>query len=91
MPEIFRDMISHSDGEVYHELQSTFFLAYTRNNKKPIPNSWLYQFFSTKTSAHNVARMIEVAEAADIIRRVAGTSGDGTMWVPGNPNGKPWV
>jgi hypothetical protein len=91
MPEIFKDMISHSDGEVYHELQTTFFSVWNKMGRKAVPNSWLFQFFSTKTAAHNVARMIEVAERADIIRRVAGTSGDDTLWVPGNPNAKPWV
>lgn len=90
MPEIFKDMISHSDGEVYLELKSTLVTAYMKQNRKPLPNSWLFQFFSTKTAAHNVERMIKVAEGADIIRRVAGTTGDDALWVPGDPNAK-WV
>lgn len=89
MPEVFKDMVNHSDGEVYDELRSWLRAAHMKCNG-PIPHKVLVGFFTSRTATHNIERMIKIAESADFIRRVAGTDGDESEWLPGDPNAR-WV
>ncbi len=91
MAEIFKDMISHSDGEVFMDLKTQFLSEYVRRGKKEVPVAWIYQFLSNRTSVNNIDRMIKTAEGADIIRRVAGTTGDDATYVPGDPSKRNWT
>jgi hypothetical protein len=86
MPEIFKDMASHSDGQVYEDLRAEMWQHYIRH-KKPFAVGWIYQFLSQRVSSYSVARMIEVAEAAGYIQRVAGTTGDDALYLPGKHTG----
>lgn len=91
MPEIFKDMISHADGEVFEDLKAQFFNYWLRGGKKPVKVAWIYNFLKDRTSVNNIDRMIKTAEAADVIRRVAGTSGDDAEYTPGDPSKRSWT
>ncbi len=97
MPEIFKDMVSHEDGQIHEELRGYLFTLHMRSNRKPIEAAVLYNFLKSRVSSYSIPRIIEVAVAADYIRRVAGTSGDDALYVPqmpgadGPPKGAIWV
>lgn len=87
MPEIFKDMQGHEDGEVLEEMRSQFYAIHTMT-KRPIAAQALHAFLSKRTASHNVQRMVQIAEAAGYFNRVAGTSGDDAEYVPQLPFGK---
>lgn len=87
MPEIFKDMVSHEDGQVYEELRTFLFTEYMTKGKVPISVPALHQFLAKRVSTHSVARVIEIALASDYMRRIAGTSGDDALYVPGMQTG----
>lgn len=91
MPEIFKDLVSHADGEVFEDLKAQMFQQYLKAGRKPIPVAWLYDFLKNRTSVANIERMIKTAEAADVIRRVAGTQGEDALYVPGDPTKRSWT
>lgn len=82
MPEIFKDLASHTDGQIHHELKDFVQFAHLRA-RKPLPASIVYQWLAQRVSSYAIPRIIEVALAADYIRQVAGTSGDDALFVPG--------
>lgn len=82
MPEIFKDMVSHEDGQVHEELRTYLFTLYSKTNKTPIHASVIYKFLSARVASHSIQRIIEVTVAADFIRRVAGTEGDDALYIP---------
>lgn len=82
MPEIFKDMVSHEDGQVHEELRAYLYTLYTKGGKIPIHASVIYQFLSKRVASHSIQRIIEVTIAADFIRRVAGTEGDDALYIP---------
>lgn len=84
--EIFKDLQSHEDGQVHEELRSTMFQVYCQT-RKPIPAGVIFKYLSKRVATHNVKRVVEVAEAADYLRRVAGTSGDDALYIPQPPSG----
>lgn len=86
MPEIFKDMISHEDGQVYHELRNALWVEFLRRMRNPVPVSWIYKFIGRRASSHTVQRLLEIAEKSGFIQRVAGTDGDDAEYVPGNPD-----
>lgn len=87
MPEIFKDMVSHADGQIHEELKNWMFNAHLRSNRKPIPAGLLYAFLAPKIASHTIPNIIAVAEAAGYISRVAGTEpGPNAYYVPG-PHG----
>lgn len=81
MPEVFKDMVHHEDGQIYEEMRSQFFQLHMRM-KEPIPAVMLYQFLSKRVGSYNVERMIQIAVAADYFRRVAGTEGENALYIP---------
>lgn len=81
MPEIFKDMTHHEDGQVLEELRQTFMLAQMKS-QQPVPHRYLVQFLTQRVSAYQVPRMIEIALAADYFRRMAGTEGDDALYIP---------
>ncbi len=85
MPEIFKDMVAHEDGQILEELRSHFFMIHMRSQKRPIPHSSLYDWLRKRASAFATPKLLEVALAADHFRRVAGTSGDDSEYIPQPP------
>ncbi|WCD44103.1 hypothetical protein Kuura_025 [Caulobacter phage Kuura] len=85
MPEIFKEMTVHSDGEVLKELHMHMWSEYTRT-KKPIPAVTLTAFLFTRVAARDIARLLEVAENGGLMDRMAGTSGPTAQYkpLPGN-------
>lgn len=81
MPEIFKDMVHHEDGQIYEEMRSQFFALYMRS-PDPVPAQHLYQFLAKRVGNHSVERMIQIAVAADYFRRVAGTEGNDALYIP---------
>lgn len=86
MPEIFKDMVSHEDGQIYEELRQQMHLLHMRTHEA-VPIRWMYQFLSKRVSSHAVERMIQVAESGDFIRRLAGTEGNEAEYLPVMPTG----
>jgi hypothetical protein len=84
MTEIFKDMVSHADGQIYEELRSQVQLMFMRN-RAPTHASWIYAWLSKRVASSQIPRMIEVAEAGNFLIRAAGTSGYDAEYFPGNP------
>ncbi len=73
MPDIFRDMIMRSDGQVLQELH--FFLwRLWMKDKKPIHEARILSFLSAKAPSEKVMRLLELAERSNMIKRHAGTA-----------------
>ena len=91
MPEIFKDLNTHQDGQIFEEFRTAMYTLYMRTGiagpLRPLHVSILYDWLSKRTAAHNVGRMIEIACAADHFRRLAGTSGDDALYIPQVPTG----
>lgn len=85
MPEIFKDMVSHEDGQIYEELRHQMTIIHMNTGHQPIPVEWIYRFLSKRVGAHAVQRMIQIAESGGFIIRMAGTQGDDAEYKPGNP------
>lgn len=84
MPEIFKDMVSHEDGQIHEELRNycmDLFVKY----KKPIHASVVYDFLKNRVASHSIEKIIAVAVAADLLRRTAGTEGIEAEYVPQHP------
>lgn len=86
MPEVFKDMISHEDGAIYEELHRAFFV-WQLKSRQPVPHSLLVQWLSKRVASHQVARIIQIACSADVLRRVSGTSGDDAEYKVMPPDG----
>lgn len=87
MPEIFKDMVAHEDGQVLEELRAHFFMLHMRSGKKAVPRSAMYDWLRKRASAFSCSKLLDVAEAADLFRRVAGTFGDDSEYIPQPPRG----
>lgn len=81
MPEIFKEMGSHSDGEVLRELHMAMWVEHRRTSK-PVPAMFLYNFLSQKVAARDIPRLIEVGEASGLYARMAGTQGTDARYKP---------
>ncbi len=77
MPDIFREMVGKSDGEVIRELHFFMWRIYTRE-KKALHESRLINFLKDRVPHEKILRIIEIAERANIISRGAGTA----LYVP---------
>jgi len=82
MPEIFKDMVHHEDGQIYEDMRHTFFQLHMRMGGEGIPSSMIWEFLSKRVSAYNVPRMIEVALHAGYFQRLAGTDGEDAIYIP---------
>ena len=84
MVEVFKDMVQHTDGAVYEEFRMHFFVGYM-TSRKPVPHSEMVKWLANRVSSYTIQRMIEIAVSADFFRRVAGTSGDDSLYIPQQP------
>lgn len=71
MPEIFKSMMSRSDGDVIREFQM-YVTTQFRRTGKPLHESQLVSYLSERTPAYNVARVLEVAIKSGLIVNEAG-------------------
>lgn len=84
MPEIFKEMTSHSDGEVLRELHMAMWVEYQRT-KRPVPAMFLYNFLLDRVASRDITRLIEAGESAGVYDRMAGTQGVDARYKP-NPS-----
>jgi len=86
MPEIFKDMQTHEDGQIYEEFRSAMFQLHFNNGRGPAPIhiSAMYKWLSTRAATHNIDRIIAISMAADLFRRVAG---EDDLYMPQGPKG----
>lgn len=78
MPDIFREMVGRSDGQVVQELHMFMWQIWSKD-KKPIHESRLVSFLSNRVPSDKVLKVIEIAERSGIIARQAGTN---NLYVP---------
>lgn len=82
MADIFRAMRSGGDGKVMEECYHYLYEAWVKS-KQPVQEHRLYAFLQERTPAHNVGRIIEVMEKANLIEKKWGDAGTGFV-----PRGK---
>lgn len=82
MPEIFKEMTSHNDGEVLRDLHQWMWAVYARNGQKPITVMQVTQYLYVKVASRDIGRLIEVGESAGLYDRMAGTSGPTAKYKP---------
>lgn len=88
MPEIFKDMISHEDGQIYLDLRMLVWGETKSGRSKTVSAEFIYQYLSTRAGAFNVERLLQIAELGGYINRVAGTEGADAQYVAGRTNTK---
>jgi len=81
MRDIFSAMRGNSDYNVLQELQMYVVAENLRHGGKDIPETFLVNFLSGRTTGMNVLRLLELAERSGLITRVV-TSG-GNKYRPG--------
>lgn len=72
MPDIFREMVGKSDGQVIQDLHYFMFQLYIKE-KKPLHQSRIVHFLQARMPSDKILRLIDIAERSQIIQRVAGT------------------
>lgn len=83
MPEIFKDMLTHNDGEVLRELHMFMWTLWMKGAQKvPVTAGQLTSFLMGKVASRDIARIIEVGETAGLYERYAGTSGPTAKYKP---------
>lgn len=79
MPEIFKAMKGNSDYGILQELQLYVTQLFVQNGGKPVHESRLVRFLSERTVAWNISKLLEAADRAQIIVKLANTE----TWKPG--------
>lgn len=79
MPDIFREMVGRSDRQVLDELRIFVVKGWSLNKRKPIPGNFLREFLLQRVPHDKVETILNVADKAKVIARVAGTD---DMWIP---------
>jgi hypothetical protein len=80
IPEIFKEMASHSDGEVLRELHRHAWAVYSV--KKIVSYEDLAEFLHTRVASRDLDRMIQTAEGVGLLSRNAGTAGTTAKYKP---------
>lgn len=80
MPDIFREMVGKSDGEIIRELHFFMWKLWSRD-QRPMHEARLINFLKDRVPHEKILRIIEIAERANIITRQQGSS----LYVP-KPN-----
>lgn len=78
MPDVFRNMAQKSDANVIQELHFYCWQVYSKE-KAPIHEQRLYNFLSTKVPSDRIEKILEIADRAGIVERVAGST---NKWKP---------
>ncbi len=80
MPDIFRAMLSRSDGEVIQELHFYLWRHWATvppDRRTPVQEEILYNYLKHKVPSEKIAKIIEVAEKSGVIQHNAGGG-----WIP---------
>ena len=72
MPDIFKEMVSKSDGQVIQEMHFFMWQIWVKD-KKPVHESRIINFLSQRVPSEKIHRVIEIAERSNVISRMAGT------------------
>jgi hypothetical protein len=78
MPDIFREMVHRSDAQVIQDLHFFMWQIYAVK-KVPMHQGLLIHFLQNKVPTEKVMRVLDIAEKANIIARIAGTE---NMYIP---------
>lgn len=78
MPDVFRDMVGKSDGQVMEELHHSIWSIWART-KKPVPETILWSFLKHRVPGEKIPRIIEAMDKSGMMLRDATTGGD---WIP---------
>lgn len=78
MPDIFKSMSGTSHGQLIQETWHFVYKAYMsqKGDRKPIGKARIVNYLQARTPAHNVARVLEVMESANLLRRQLTPTGD---------------
>lgn len=88
MPDIFREMAGKSDKQIMDDLHAYMWQMFIRE-KKPLHESRLLQFLSSKVPSEKVFRLLELCERSHVIER--DRSGPPNMWRPSVKDNIPGV
>jgi len=72
MPDVFREMVAKSDGQVIQELHFFMWGQWVKS-KKPFHESMLINFLSQRVPSEKVMRVLEIAERSNVVSRDAGS------------------
>lgn len=78
MPDIFRAMTGRSDVQVLEELHHFAMAEWSRDRGKPVPAEKLRRFLISRIPHDKIESLLETADRAQIVTRIAGTDG----WMP---------
>jgi len=81
MPNAFRDMVAKSDSQVVQELHWHLWKnwgATAEERRKPFTEAQLYEFLRHRVPSDKITRILDVADKAGVIVRIAGTNN----WIP---------
>jgi hypothetical protein len=81
MPDIFRGMLSHGDGQIYEEFRAEMFMIYVRTGMG-LPSSIMFDWLKNRVPHGAVQRVFDIALEADMFRRKAGSPKDDPLWIP---------
>lgn len=73
MPDVFRSMTQKSDALIIQELHAYAWQIYVKNNKEPVHRTRLMHFLSTRVMSDKAPKILELAERAGYLNRMAGT------------------
>ena len=83
MPDIFRAMVGRSDSQILEELHFFVISIWKMNSGKPVPAQKLRFFLSQRVPSDKVEKLLELAERAGFLVRVAGQE----TYLPGTRDG----
>lgn len=71
IPNIFKDMVQRSDGQLILELHQYVWTIYAQS-KKPVHEARLYHFLQNRITSDKIQRIIETAVRANVLDRIEG-------------------
>ncbi len=81
MPDVFRNMTQRSDTQTLQELHFYCWQIYAKE-KKSVHEQRIFNFLSTRVPSDRIEKILDIADRAGIVKRVAGTQ----TWKPAPKN-----
>lgn len=72
MPDVFKEMVHQSDGQVIMDLHFFMWQIYVKD-KKPLHEARLINFLSNRVPTDRIIRVIEIAVRSNILNQLAGS------------------
>ena len=69
MADIFKSMTAGGDSQIIEDTWHFLFQIYMKGGKKPVPEFKLVQFLHSRTPAHNIVRVLDIMERANMIKK----------------------